>query len=91
MGAYDGEKLVGIIRVVGDGHSVVFIQDILVLPEYQSRGIGTELLQCIMQEYKGVYQKHLLTDNTEKTIQFYKSQGFMMDTDNDCRAFSKFY
>ena len=31
LGAYENEKLLGIIRVVGDGHSVVFIQDILVI------------------------------------------------------------
>ncbi len=91
LGAYENEKLLGIIRVVGDGHSVVFIQDILVYPEYQRRGIGTALLQQILAEYKHVYQKHLLTENTEKTIQFYKSLGFTMDTDMECRAFSIYF
>ena len=90
-GAYSNEKLVGVIRVVGDGHSVIFIQDIIVLPEYQHKGIGTVLLRRILDDYKCVYQKHLLTDNTEKTIQFYKSLGFKMDTDIECRAFSKYY
>ena len=91
LGAYDKEKLIGIIRVVGDGHSVVFIQDLLVYPEYQRKGIGTALLKQILQDYKHVYQKHLLTENTEKTIQFYKSLGFTMDTDMDCRAFSIYF
>ena len=90
-GAYVDDKLVGIIRVVGDGYSVVFIQDLLIYPEYQRRGIGRALLQHVLQEYKDVYQKHLLTDNTEKTIAFYKSVGFVMDTDMECRAFSKFF
>lgn len=36
LGAYDRDKLVGIIRVVGDGHSIIYVQDILVLPEYQN-------------------------------------------------------
>ena len=90
LGAYENENLIGIIRVVGDGYSVVFIQDILVYPEYQRQGIGTALLNQILQDYKHVYQKHLLTENTEKTIQFYKSLGFTMDTDMECRAFSKF-
>ena len=90
-GAYAKEKLVGIIRVVGDGYSVVFIQDILIFPEFQRQGIGTALIQRILDEYKDVYQKHLLTDNTDKTIQFYKSIGFEMDTDIDCRAFTKVY
>ncbi len=91
LGAYDAEKLVGIIRVVGDGYSMVYIQDIIVLPEYQRKGIGTLLLEKILLEYKNVYQKVLMTDNTEKTIQFYKSAGFIMDTDIDCRAFLKIY
>ena len=59
-------KLVGIIRVVGDGSSVVFVQDLLVYPEYQRQGIGTALLKRIMEDYFGVYQLHLLTENTEK-------------------------
>jgi len=88
--AYVENKLVGIIRVVGDGSSVVFVQDLLVYPEYQRQGIGTALLKMIMEEYHGVYQLHLLTDNTEKTIAFYKSLGFIMDTDIECRAFSKY-
>lgn len=91
LGAYEDEKLIGIIRVVGDGHSVVFIQDLLVYPEYQRQGIGTALLKKILLDYKHVYQKHLLTENTEKTIQFYKSLGFTMDTDMDCRAFSIYF
>ena len=89
-GAYSDEKLIGILRVVGDGFSVVFIQDLLVLPEYQRQGVGTELLKKVMEEYSGVYQLHLLTDNTEKTISFYKNLGFVMDTDIDCRTFSKY-
>ena len=85
--AYVNNKLAGIIRVVGDGASVVFVQDLLVYPEYQRQGIGTALLKMIMEEYQNVYQMHLMTDNTEKTIAFYQSLGFMMDTDMNCRAF----
>ena len=89
FGAYENEKLLGIIRVVGDGHSIVFIQDIVVLPEYQRHGIGTALLKKVLDTYAYVYQKTLLTDNTEKTILFYKSLGFQMDTEIECRAFMK--
>jgi len=89
FGAYENEKLLGIIRVVGDGHSIVFIQDIVVLPEYQRHGIGTALLKKVLDTYAHVYQKTLLTDNTEKTILFYKSLGFQMDTEIECRAFMK--
>ena len=89
--AYVDNKPVGIVRVVGDGSSVVFVQDLLVHPAYQRQGIGTALLKRIMEEYHGVYQLHLLTENTEKNIAFYQSLGFIMDTDIDCRAFTKYH
>lgn len=91
IGAYDEDKLVGIIRVVGDGYSIIYIQDILVLPEYQHQGIGTLLIKNVLDDYAQVYQKVLLTDDTEKTKEFYQSVGFTMDTDMDCRAFMKMW
>ena len=89
--AYDGENLIGIIRAVGDGFSILYIQDILILPEYQRKGIGTALVKKMLETYEHVYQKVLLTDDSEKTISFYKSVGFEMDTDTGCRAFWKVY
>src|SRR5699024_7342854 len=32
LAAYEGERLLGLVRTVGDGHTIVFIQDILVHP-----------------------------------------------------------
>lgn len=40
MVAYDEDKLVGLIRAVGDGLTIVFIQDLLVCPHYQRQGIA---------------------------------------------------
>lgn len=91
LGAYADGQLLGIIRVVGDGYSIVFIQDLLVSPEHQHKGIGTALISQILGLYQTVYQKSLLTDNTEKTIRFYQSAGFQMDTEMGCRAFTKMY
>jgi ribosomal protein S18 acetylase RimI-like enzyme len=89
LGAYDSENLVGILRAVGDGKTIVFIQDILVLPEYQRQGIGSKLLQAVMERYQDVYQMELLTDNTEKTKAFYRSAGFTASDDLGCLAFIK--
>ena len=89
LGAYEGEKLVGILRAVGDGHSILFIQDILVYPEYQHRGIGTALVKAVLEQYPHVYQIELATDNTEKTVSFYKSLGFRPMEEIGCRGFLK--
>ena len=90
LGAYtDDDRLVGIIRAVGDGASILFIQDIIVLPEFQLRGIGTALLKAIVSRYPDVYQTELMTDNTDKTIAFYKSLGFTPVTEFGCLGFMK--
>ena len=75
LGAYDRDKLVGVVRAVGDSASVVFVQDLLVLPAYQRQGIGTLLLKTLLAQYEGVYQIELLTDDTPKTTAFYESLG----------------
>lgn len=87
LGAYDDDRLIGIIRAVGDGQTIVFVQDIIVLPEYQRKGIGTKLLKAVVEKYKDVYQMELLTDNTEKTNAFYRSVGFTASDDVGCVAF----
>lgn len=89
LGAHDGNRLVGIIRAVGDGYSVVFIQDILILPEYQRKGIGKRLMQAMLDCYPEVYQVELATDNTEKTVSFYKSCGLVPYSEMGCEGFMK--
>lgn len=79
--------LVGVLRAVGDGASILFIQDILVTPEYQHQGIGTKLLQQTLEKYKNVYQIQLTTDNSMKTISFYESNGFTSLTSLNCVSF----
>lgn len=89
LAAYEGEALVGVLRAVGDGASIVFIQDILVAPEYQRRGIGRALMEAVMARYPAVYQMELLTDDTEKTASFYQAMGFQDVSALGCRAFMK--
>lgn len=86
--AYDGEQLVGVIRVVGDGFSVIFVQDLLVHPAYQRRGLGRQLLSAILTDYAAVYQLHLMTDDTEKTKLFYEALGFQAVDLLGTRAFT---
>lgn len=83
----EGEKLIGLVRVVGDGTSIVFVQDLLVSPEFQRRGVGTQLLQRALERYAHVYQTELLTDDTEKTCAFYESLGFVPAEKMGCRSF----
>lgn len=74
--ARDGEKIVGLVRLIGDGFSSVFVQDLIVLPSYQRQGIGSTLMKRVLADYKDAYQVQLATEQTEKTLGFYRSLGF---------------
>lgn len=85
--AWDEDKLIGSIRVVGDGHSIIYIQDILVMGEYRHMGIGTRLLSEVMNKFRHVYQKVLLTDKDSKASEFYEKMGFSSSEKYGCVSY----
>ena len=89
LAAYEKDELLGILRAVGDGYTSVFVQDILVFPDQQRRGVGTALLRAVLERYSHVRQIELVTDRTEKTIAFYKSLGFSELSSIGCCGFMR--
>ena len=73
--ARDGEEIVGLMRLVGDGFSSVFVQDLIVLPSYQRQGIGSNLMKEALADYKDAYQIQLATEQTEKKLGFLPFSG----------------
>ena len=82
--ARDGEEIVGLVRLVGDGFSSVFVQDLIVLPSYQRQGIGSSLMKEALEDYKDAYQVQLVTEQTERTLGFYRSMGFEILSTYNC-------
>jgi ribosomal protein S18 acetylase RimI-like enzyme len=72
--AWDGSKLVGLGNAISDGHLVVYYSHLLVLPDYQGRGIGRRLMQMLMERYHGFHQHILVADG--RAIDFYRKCGF---------------
>ena len=82
--ALDGDAVVGLIRLIGDGFSSVFVQDLIVLPTYQRQGIGSNLMKEALADYNDAYQVQLATEQTEKNLGFYRSLGFETLSTYDC-------
>ena len=82
--ALDGDAVVGLIRLVGDGFSSVFVQDLIVLPSYQRQGIGSSLMKEALEDFKEAYQVQLATEQTEENVGFYRSMGFETLSTYDC-------
>ena len=89
LAAYENDELLGIIRVVGDGFTIIFVQDILVFPREQRKGVGTALMKAVLDRYPDVRQIELATDNTSKTVAFYKSLGFTEFSEMGCCGFMR--
>lgn len=89
ISAWDGEELVGLIRVVGDGLTILYIQDILVLNAYQNQGIATKLMEQVLQKYEHVRQKVLLTEEAPDVRHFYEKNDFESCDKGSLVAFAK--
>ena len=76
VSAWAGDELIGLARGLSDDVSVFLLQDILVRPEWQRKGIGTALLTDCLKRFAHVRAALLLTDDEAYQRAFYESFGF---------------
>lgn len=80
LGAFEGRRLVGFVRCVGDGEFILYVQDLIIAPSHQRRGIGRELMRRASEKYAGVRLFTLLTDRDNTAAnEFYRSIGLTTD------------
>ena len=58
--AKDGKEVVGMGRLVGDGVMYWYVQDVIINPRYQGKGIGKEIMRLLTQ----YIEKNSLPDTT---------------------------
>ena len=74
--AYHGDKLVALANAISDGYLVVYFPHLLVHPDYQRKGIGSRIIEVLLEKYKDFHQKMLVAD--DNAIEFYKNKGFVL-------------
>lgn len=81
ISAYDDEKLIGFGRMVGDRYMFLYIQDIMILPEYQRLGIGREIVNSIIKNAEELKnespQIRLYLGSVKGKEEFYRKLGFV--------------
>jgi GNAT superfamily N-acetyltransferase len=75
-GAFDGDRLVGLVRAVSDDATICYLQDVLVDPAAQRAGVGRALVAAVLERYAHVRQHVLVTDDEPKQRAFYESLGY---------------
>lgn len=87
---YDENKLIGYGRIIGDKTIFLYIQDIMVIPEYQGKKIGTGIMNKLIEkinEYKKVNPEiRTYLGATKGKESFYEKFGFISRPNEDLGA-----
>lgn len=86
ISAWDGGRLVGLINALDDGELTAYVHYLLINPQYQNCGIGTELAVRIKKIYEG-YLALVLTAENKRLISFYEKLGFNVIEDGTPMVF----
>ena len=73
VSAWDNDLLVGCVRVLSDKMFRSVIHDLAVLPEYQGKGIGKELVKKCREQFPN---SEWLVGTTNERVSFYECIGF---------------
>lgn len=72
---WNKEELVGMVRVVSDKVMVASVQDLMILPEYRRKGLGSFLISLCLQKLPcGNWSAR----TTPEIYEFYRKCGFSM-------------
>lgn len=79
IGAYDGERCVGLAILADDMFKYMYLEDLKVSREYRKQGIGRALMEKAMEvahqrNYNGIYT--IVQDNNVGACKFYLKEGF---------------
>ena len=75
-GAFEGEELLALGRVLSDGVSDAYIQDVVVHPAFRGRGIGGKLVRFLTEELENRGIDWIALVGEPGTEPFYKGLGF---------------
>lgn len=73
--AWDGDRLIGFARVLSDDVAIAWLQDVLVAPTDQRRGVGRALVEAALTRFAHVRTFALMTDDEPRQHAFYASLG----------------
>ena len=75
--AWDGEKLVGLIRLLDDSEMVAFMHYVLVHPDYQGMGIAGSMVEMVKTKYRDYLYIDLMPENRTNAA-YYEKHGFRL-------------
>ncbi|MEP3890120.1 MAG: GNAT family N-acetyltransferase [Hellea sp.] len=86
--AYNGETPIGMARLIGDGVLNVYIQDVVVAPQYQGQGVGKAVISTLISRMQNTLPEDCTVGLLAASGQegFYSSFSFITRPDKDYGA-----
>lgn len=82
---YDNDKIIGYGRLIGDAICFMYIHDVMVLPEYQNQGIGTKVMNKLLEKIKEIQNENpdlrTYLGASKGKEKFYEKFGFIKRID----------
>lgn len=73
--AWDGDRLVGLARLIDDSELVAYMHYVVVHPDYHGQGIAGEMMRRVKEKYKNYLYIELMPEE-RKNAAFYQRHGF---------------
>ncbi|MDO5378834.1 MAG: GNAT family N-acetyltransferase [Clostridia bacterium] len=73
--AWNGNQLVGLVRLLDDGEMLAYMHYVLVRPDYQGQGIAGTLVEMAKEKYKDYLYIEIMPEES-KNAAFYEKHGF---------------
>jgi len=87
VSVYDNEKIIGYGRIIGDEICFLYIHDVMVVPEYQSKKIGTMIMNKLLEKINEVRKLNpdlrVYLGASKNKEGFYEKFGFIKRIDAD--------
>ena len=82
---YDEDKIIGYGRLVGDNICFIYVHDVMVLPEYQSKRIGTLIMNKLLEKINEIKMENpnvrVYLGASKNKEKFYEKFGFVRRID----------
>lgn len=73
--AWDGDKLIGLVRVLDDTAMLAVLHYVLIHPAYHGRGIAGKMIEMVKEKYKEFLYIEGMPEES-KNAPFYQKHGF---------------
>lgn len=82
---YDEDKIIGYGRLIGDNICFIYVHDVMVLPEYQSKKIGTLIMNKLLEKVNEIKKENpnlrVYLGASKNKEKFYEKFGFIKRID----------